>query len=163
MFIESYTVVFTGRLSSSIGPWRLENTALSCGKSCYHLHFLTKKIMFCSGATENNRVPSREKAQAAYSEFPSDYRYGVKAVKAPLQAQTGTRWGKRMRHAFIQSASQRLVWVSNRNTGSENTLRSVKCTLNLKPSPNPKSEITVKPNCVVMYVKSSLNIICRAI
>lgn len=50
-----------------------------------------RKIMFCSGATENNRVPSRENAQAAYSEFPLDYRYVVKAVKAPLQAQTGMR------------------------------------------------------------------------
>lgn len=64
--------------------------------------------MFCSGATENNRVPSRENTQAAYSEFPWDYRYGVKAVKAPLQAQTGMR----MRHvanAFIQSALQMLI------------------------------------------------------
>lgn len=67
---KSDKLEFTSRISISIGPWRLENSLPSCGKSSYLPTFSPPinstsmgKFMLCTGAIKNICVPRRKSSR----------------------------------------------------------------------------------------------------
>lgn len=152
---KSHKLEFTSRISISIGPWRLENTLPSCGKSSYLSTFSPPinstsmgKFMLCTGAIKNICVPRRKSSRLGLQ--------NCLWISASRMGFNGWRHLYKRKLAFGQECITIETHFSECPTGTQGQKThfspwNALCNHNLS---NLKGDI-VGSICVVMYVMSS--------